>query len=40
MEQASTSNLERYYEDFQAVLSDIRNLLAEFRNCESGNLKN
>ncbi|CCJ30125.1 unnamed protein product, partial [Pneumocystis jirovecii] len=35
MEQASTSNLERYYEDFQAVLSDIRNLLAEFRNCES-----
>ncbi|KAG5520126.1 hypothetical protein PMAC_001202 [Pneumocystis sp. 'macacae'] len=35
MDQRYTSNLERYYEDFHTVLSDIRNLLAEFRSCGS-----
>ncbi|KAG4303843.1 hypothetical protein PORY_002772 [Pneumocystis oryctolagi] len=36
LRQRNMNNLERYYEDFNVVLSDIRSLLEEFRVCEAG----
>ncbi|KAG5439601.1 hypothetical protein PCANB_002178 [Pneumocystis canis] len=40
MEQTITGNLERYYEDFLTVLSDIKDFISEFRNCDKKHQKN